>query len=1027
MNNIQSHQRRRSRQPGHQQKVIAAACATLFGLFAPGLRAQQATPPAAAQPKAASEDKATESIVITGIRKSLDSSLNLKRLSNGVVDGIVAEDIGKFPDTNLAESMQRIAGVSIDRGPSGEGSRVTVRGVGPDFNMVLLNGRQMPGAVIGNENTGANASRAFDFANLSSDAVSALEVFKTSRASSPAGGIGATINVKTARPLDSKEFVASLAVKGNYDASNARLPDSFKGGSITPEVSGIYSDTFADGTFGIAISGSYSKRNSGSNKAYTQNGWHAFRAGESGWGAIPLPGEAGANQITNRPTGNTLYATPVDLRYSLTGLQRERINGQIALQYAPSKDLKLTLDYALATNKTSKKNIEMSTWYNFQGGPSAWTDSQGGVAGPVSYSAVFANKDHDLAFNSGVYGDKSDNRSTGFNVDWKVSSKLSVEFDAHHSTASTKPDSPYGSYAVIDAAMFSQGTATGYYGNKLPILELKDTVLDTNKITVTGTQFRNNLSEQTIDQFQTRGAYKLDDINKLHLGLSFTKVDNRAASSLNQNADWGGVGKQGDYAPGLFTKDNLPKYFGQISGHDDPRLFQNFFNYDFNAVRARAIEIAMKDGTPSHPTPLTKAEAEAYFAASPDYSKGDDWRTTEKSTSAYVQFDHSFDTSIPMNVSVGLRYESTSVSSSSQVASVTGTRWLSLNEIEIPFGAPTFGTATGKYSYVLPSIDWDADLLTDLKLRASYGHTIGRPGWNALLGGVTVNSPANFGGGTGNTGNPALKPLLSKNFDMALEYYYAKSSYVAAGAFFKDITNFISGSSVRTPVGNIHTPIGGKYYNAAVASGCSKTDPVCLRKYIFANFNGQPGVTFNGFNSSGEAQGSIVGQPDDPLLQFAIGTPSNSKGDKLKGLELNAQHVFGNSGFGVSGNYTYVTSGLKFDPASTDSQQALVGVSNSYNLVGFYEDHGWSVRGAYNWRDKFFSGYGDGNGGPVITAPYAQFDLSIGYKLNKNLSFQADFINLNDGVVRQYGRTEEMLVSVTQTGRRFLVGARYRF
>jgi TonB-dependent receptor len=260
-----------------------------------------------------------------------------------------------------------------------------------------------------------------------------------------------------------------------------------------------------------------------------------------------------------------------------------------------------------------------------------------------------------------------------------------------------------------------------------------------------------------------------------------------------------------------------------------------------------------------------------------------------------------------------------------------------------------------------------------------------------------------------------------------LEYYYAKSSYVAAGAFFKDITNFISGSSVRTAVGNIHTPIGGKYYNAAVASGCSKTDPVCLRKFIFANFNGQPGVTFQGFNSSGEAQGSIIGQPDDPLLLFAIGTPSNSKGDKLKGLELNTQHLFGNSGFGVAGNYTYVTSGLKFDPASTDSQQALVGVSNSYNLVGFYEDNGWSVRGAYNWRDKFFSGYNDGNGGPVVTAAYAQFDLSIGYKWNKNLSFQADFINLNDGVVRQYARTEEMLVSVTQTGRRFLVGARYRF
>jgi TonB-dependent receptor len=1008
-------------QPRHL-KPVAAACTVMLGLFAAASsQAQTAAPASAASAPATA---GSETIFVTGIRRSLETSLNLKRQSHGVVDGIVAEDIGKFPDTNLAESMQRIAGVSIDRSPNGEGSQITVRGVGPSFNTVLLNGRQMPSGLIGNENSGANSSRAFDFANLSSDAVAALEVFKTSRASAPAGGIGATINIKTARPLDSKERVASIGIKGNFDDSNSRLPDGFKGSSITPEVSGIYSETFADNTVGISISGSYSKRDSGSNKAYTQNGWHAFRAGESGWGAIPLPGESGSELIKNRPTGNTLYATPVDLRYSITALQRERINGQLTLQYAPSKDLKFTLDYTLADNSTKKKNIEMSTWYNFQGGPSEWTN--GPVSGPISYSAVFPNKDHDLAFNGGEYGDKSKNNSIGFNVDWKVSSQLSFELDAHHSTAKTSPNSPFGSYAVIDAAMFNQGTATGYYNSQLPILELKDTVLDTKKITVTGTQFRNNLSEQTIDQVQSRGAYKIGDDDKLQFGVTFTNSKNRAASALNQNADWGGVGKQGDYSPGLFTKESLPGYFGQIKGHDDPRLFQNFYNFDFNAVRSRAIEIAMVQGTPSHPTPLTKAEAEAYFAANTDYSKGDDWRTTEKSTSAYLQYDHFFNTSIPMSVNVGLRFESTQVTSSSQVASVSGTRWLSLNEIEIPFGAPTFGTASGKYSYVLPSIDWEADLTTDIKLRASAGETIGRPGWNALLGGVTVTSPANFGGGNGSTGNPNLKPLLSKNFDLSLEYYYAKSSYVAGGLFYKKISNFVTSTTVKTAVGNIHTPIGGRYYNAAVASGCSKTDPVCLRKFIFANFNGQPGVTFTGFNSSGEAQGSILGQPDDPLLQFNIGTAANAGGDNVRGLELNTQHLFGTSGFGVAANLTFVKSGLKFDNASTDAQLALPGVGNSYNLVGFYEDSGWSIRGAYNWRDKFYAG-GDSQGSPIYTAAYGQLDMSIGYKLNKNLTLQADLVNLNDGVIRQYSRTEEQLQSVTQTGRRIQVGARYRF
>ena len=1004
-----------------QSKVhpIAAACATLLALSAPLTYAQQTTDTSV---------KALDSVVITGIRKSLETSLDLKRSTHGMVDGIVAEDIGKFPDTNLAESMQRISGVSIDRGQSGEGSKVTVRGVGADFNMVLLNGRQMPGAGINSAEGGssANNSRAFDFANLSSDSVSALEVFKTSRASTPAGGIGATINIKTARPLDSKERIASFGIKGNFDVSNTRLPGEFQGQSITPEMSGIYSDTFLDGTLGVSISGSYSKRDSGSNKAYTQNGWHPFRAGETGWGSIPLPGEAGANLITNRPTGNTLYATPVELRYAITALQRERTNGQLTLQYAPSKDLKFTLDHTMANNTTNKKNLEMSSWFNFQGGPSSWTS--GPVAGPISYSANFPANDHDLAFNGGLYGEKAETRSTGFNVEWKVSDQLKLEFDAHHSTAMTGPNSPYGTYSVMDAGMFSQGSATAYYTQDFPVLSMPTTVLDTSKIQVTGTRFDNALSEQTIDQQQFRGAFKLNPDSKLNFGLGATKVNNRSAAVNHQNADWGGVGAQGDYPATLFTKNNLPGYFSQISGSGDPRQFQSFFNFDFNALRNRAITIAMQKGTSSNPTPMTRAQAEAYFAAYTDFSQGNDLLTTEKSTSAYLQFDHSFDTSIPMSISVGLRRESTTVDSSSQVLALTGARWGSLNEINVESGAATFGSGSGSYTYNLPSIDWDADLTPDLKLRASYGENIGRPGWGSLAGGVSVGQTANFGGGTGSTGNPALLPLLSKNVDTSLEYYYAKSSYVAGGLFTKNISNFISSSTVRQAVSNVHTPIGGKYYNAAVASGCATTDPVCLRKYIFANFNGQPGVTFTGFNSTGEAQGSIVGQPGDPLLQFAVTTPANAEGDRLSGFELNMQHVFGNSGFGIAGNYTRVTSGLTYNNNDTGTQSALVGVSNSYNLIGFYEDKAWSVRGAYNWRDKFLSATTDGAGNnPIYTAPYGQFDLTLGYKWNKNLSLQADFINLNDGVIRQYGRTEEMLVAVTQTGRRYQFGARYRF
>ncbi|HBR84205.1 MAG TPA: TonB-dependent receptor, partial [Erythrobacter sp.] len=127
-------------------------------------------------------------IIVSGIRASLQDAINIKRDAVGVVDAISAEDIGKFPDTNLAESLQRITGVSIDR-ESGEGSKVTVRGFGPDFNLVILNGRQMPASGLGSC-CEAPASRSFDFANLASEGIAGVEVYKSGRATLPSGGIG---------------------------------------------------------------------------------------------------------------------------------------------------------------------------------------------------------------------------------------------------------------------------------------------------------------------------------------------------------------------------------------------------------------------------------------------------------------------------------------------------------------------------------------------------------------------------------------------------------------------------------------------------------------------------------------------------------------------------------------------------------------------------------------------------------------------------------------------------------------------
>src|SRR5450631_2043244 len=185
-------------------------------------------------------------IVVTGIRSSITTARAIKRDSQGIVDAIAPEDIGKLPDTNLAESLQRITGVSIDRS-GGEGEFITIRGFGPEFNTVLLNGRQMATATDPTQASG----RAFSFDVLASELVSGVQVYKSSTARLQSGGVGSTVNIKTARPFDYSGFKFSGSADMNHDENT---------GKSAPDASFLISDLFADGKFGALLSGSYQKR-----------------------------------------------------------------------------------------------------------------------------------------------------------------------------------------------------------------------------------------------------------------------------------------------------------------------------------------------------------------------------------------------------------------------------------------------------------------------------------------------------------------------------------------------------------------------------------------------------------------------------------------------------------------------------------------------------------------------------------------------------------------------------------------------
>ena len=977
----------------------------------------------------AQDGEVIEEIVTVGIRSSLTSSMLQKRDAQGVSDGIIAEDIGKFPDTNLAESMQRITGVSIDRSAIGEGSKVTVRGVGPDFNLVTLNGRQMPGTTI--EGTVESDSRSFDFANLASEAVSAINVYKTSQARLPSGGMGATIDIKTARPLDNPDMVASVGVKMVIDDSVVN------GDDVTPELSGIFSTTSADGRFGVGVSASYQERNLGYNQASNGAGWRTTFAGlNDTWTSLPAEGSNGTT-TTNRPTG--LYMLPQNISYTFNDVQRERINGQLVLQFAPTDTVTATLDYTYAENEIMTQDAELSAWNGL--GPtviSAFTD--GPVAVPTSYTSVrdpvtFPNSlapNGDFGGNHSNFGVNHELNSIGLNIAWDPSDSLSLALDFHDSESDSGPVGQYGTNNDMGWFSFNRGSTsintTGDFPVQGIVFAPGTTSADVSQIQTTGSSFRTALSNNTVQQLSLGGSFFFDnDAYSLDFGVMTTEVDNRSAFAQIEAATWGGVGAPGDYDDSLFRLDNIGPYFSDVSGCCDSNLTPEFVrltNFDAAIAAARAAVPGDRWNAPTGPT-------------DPRADRVVDKLTKEETIAAYVQFNASFDVGdMPANLAAGLRWEETDVTSSALVPVVTAITWNSVNEFSLINQGQDFTTLTGKYDYVLPSLDFNVEVTEDVIVRFGYSQTIGRPNWNQIQGGQTLNSVRRGqNDNLGSEGNPGLLPLESTNIDLSVEWYYGSGSYLSVAYFDKSIDNYVAETIVEgTPFNLPHPTEGPRFAEADAATG-GLGDLAAIRQYIFDNYGNTPEVTITGVDTSGNTTGTIAGVAgEDPAAIFKITTQTNADKSGVDGWELAVQHFFGDSGFGVSANYTVVNTDDEYNNTLVDAagfvvqQFAVEGISNSANLVGFFENDKWSTRLAYNWRDEYLTNRNfAGQVNPEYVEAYGQLDGNVSYNVNDQLTITLEGINITDEYTRSYVRVPGATGYLTTLGARFMLGARYNF
>ncbi|MBU2886396.1 TonB-dependent receptor [Gilvimarinus agarilyticus] len=900
-----------------------------------------------------------DEVIVIGIRRSLTDAMDIKRDANGVVEAISAEDIGKFPDTNLAESMQRLTGVSIDRS-NNEGNEITVRGFGPTFNLVTLNGRQMPTSAALNSE---GVNRSFNFKEIAAESVSGVKVYKSNRADLTSGGIGATIDIQTARPFDNDGFTAAASVKGIMDNSNK------EGDDITPEASGMISTTFFDDMFGVLVAGSYSERDSQSQ-----------RVGSQGW--IQGLGSADTSAIDTEQNPARFYWAPNTFEVEVANHYRTRENGQVVLQFAPTDSLTASLDYVMSNYEEDIDMNRTSYWFD---NPQSVTDSNG-------TAIEIRNPGDQLNFWAWDYHFRTENESLGLNIEWDVSDALTLKFDAHDSTSHSQPDgqpaetltslnTPIDWYALPPVGLVDIGADLN--GTELPSLIYDDSTLlsqtgadafDKSNVSAGLYQQRGYEVDNNIEQFQLAGTWSIDTENghrSIEVGVENTLYDVNSYHTADVNN-----GLQVDISD--LEVNFYPR--GDFGEHlDGPEnLFPELVDYSADELLALIADQDQLIQSPAQHSHIEEDTFAAYIALNID----------------------TFLMQLPVTINAGLRYEDTTVIGNATQAGIDAIQYTNTGALTPVYSdATTTYNQEHSYTHTLPNLDVKIDLSSDWVARVSYSEALARADLSGLFPSINISSARPGGPYYANQGNTQLSPYEAQTFDLSLEWYYASGSYLSAGYFDKKVDNFLTAYQIPTEILDVN--------------GEPLRDP---------SINPRPGCPDT-------TNTACLSQPQDPIINWAAITPTNADSTSVNGLELNLQHMFGSSGFGVIANATIVDSDAKYDVNSYSQSIVLPGLSDSANLVGFYENNGLQLRITYNWRDEFLLSTGQHQSGtePTFTEEYGQVDINASYDINDAITVFIEGLNVGEATIRRHGRYSEQLIDAEEYGSRYSLGIRAKF
>jgi iron complex outermembrane recepter protein len=936
---------------------------------------------AAAQGSANSQS--LEEVVVTGIRASLQRSLDIKQEAVGVVDAISAEDIGKFPDSNLAAALQRIPGVSVSRGTTsmggvptstGDASSITVRGFGPSFNETLIDGR-LQAAVSGFGNT---LSRGFDFSAVGADFVDEVQILKTPDSALSSGAIGATINIKYPKPFDrpGTRLAASASASYSPDAEDAR-----------PNGSLLYSTTFADETFGILADVVYSEHEVRGNHVNVQ-GWEGVKLAPS-----QMSGAAPGASTTPSETSWFIQDWGIYQEHTVD----KRVDGRLVLQWRPSDVLLVTLDDNYSEDKLRQEQAGMTFWFN-SGSLTEVTRNANGTL------TSFVQRNTPTDFQSQINQSIIQNNAIGLNLAWDVNDKFNAEMDVSYSSSKLNPDNDLSS---IDADVgYGPSGPGGTNGVDIGVVGIgRDSLSyvtpigpggDASRATDTSLLgshvmvLQSARNEATVKQFKLAGTWN-EEHTAVRFGLSYLE-DRKQLETWDTfaNNNWqayAGYGARSNNPGGVALPASL--FTGTISTSDFIKGFSNNGNLPPNLLRYDPWAVLGYLQGLGNPQTQNIPGVNA-TCCTPPYDGTIDLALTagsvqdikERSYAPFISLQQQTEIgSMPLVMSFGARYETTELTSSGlgQLPTALTVQPSDRTAFLVTYGPISQVTEKNKYRYLLPSMDLNLSVTDTVKLRLDVSRTLTRPPLGNITPVLNVPSTERVNALVATGGNPGLLPFTSDNLDLGAEWYYAPNSYASLGVFVKEVTNFIVGGTTRETINNVIDPT-----------------------------TGQPGV-------------------------FSVTTQVNGPSAQVRGVELALQHVFGDTGFGLQANATFVDTDKPYDEHDISvSGFAVTGLANSANLVAFYEKYGFHVRVAVNWRDEYLDHFGQQQNNsafgtePTFVNANTQVDLSTSYDFDDRFSVYFEALNLNESTFSTHGRFDEQVLDAVDFGRRYTLGARMR-